>query len=79
MPQISLYIDKDTLLKIEKAAKQENISLYKWVGKNIKKAIQEDYPPKYFELFGAIVDESFTVPSSHSKKIGSENNFEFFS
>jgi len=62
MPQISLYIDKDTLLKIEKAAKQENISLSKWVGKNIKRAIQEDYPPKYFELFGAIVDESFTVP-----------------
>ncbi|NBU97513.1 MAG: toxin-antitoxin system, antitoxin component, partial [Spirochaetia bacterium] len=56
MPQISLYIDKDTLLKIEKAAKQEKISLSKWVGKNIKKAIQEDYPPKYFELFGAIVD-----------------------
>jgi hypothetical protein len=62
MPQISLYIDKDTLLKIEKAAKQENISLSKWVGKNIKKAIQEQYPPKYFELFGAIVDEPFTVP-----------------
>jgi hypothetical protein len=62
MPQISLYIDKDTLLKIEKAAKQENISLSKWVGKNIKKAIQERYLPKYFGLFGTIVDESFTVP-----------------
>ena len=40
MPQISLYIDKDTLTKIEKAAAKERISISKWVGKNIKKEIK---------------------------------------
>jgi len=61
MPQISLYIDKDTLSKIEKAAAKERISISKWVGKNIKKLLKEDYPPGYFELFGSITDESFEI------------------
>jgi len=61
MPQISLYIDKDTLSKIEKAAAKERISISKWVGKNIKKVITEDYPQGYFDLFGSISDESFDI------------------
>lgn len=61
MPQISLYIDKETFLKIEKAAAKERISISKWEGKNIKKLIKEDYPPGYFELFGSITDESFEI------------------
>ncbi len=61
MPQISLYIDKDTLTKIEKAANKEKISISKWVGKNIKKVIKEDYPQGFFDLFGSIADESFKI------------------
>ena len=61
MPQISLYIDKETLNKIEKAANRENISISKWVGKNIKKVIKDDYPEGYFDLFGSISDESFDI------------------
>ncbi|HON80455.1 MAG TPA: toxin-antitoxin system, antitoxin component [Spirochaetota bacterium] len=61
MPQISLYIDKETLSKIEKAASRENISISKWVGRNIKKAIKEDYPQGYFDLFGSVSDESFDI------------------
>jgi len=61
MPQISLYIDKETLAKIEKAAAKERISISKWVGKNIKKVIKEDYPRGYFDLFGSITDESFEI------------------
>ncbi len=61
MPQISLYIDKDTLARIEKAAAKEKISISKWVGNNIKKAIKEDYPEGYFDLFGSITDKSFEI------------------
>ncbi|HOJ27556.1 MAG TPA: toxin-antitoxin system, antitoxin component [Spirochaetota bacterium] len=61
MPQISLYIDKETLEKIEKAAAKERISISKWVGKNIKKVIQEEYPEGYFDLFGSITDKSFDI------------------
>ncbi len=61
MPQISLYIDKDTLSRIEKAAAKERISISKWVGRNIKKAMKEDYPHGYFDLFGTITDNSFEI------------------
>jgi hypothetical protein len=57
MPQISLYIDKDTHAKIEKAAAKERISISKWIGKNIKKVIKKDYPQGYFDLFGSITDK----------------------
>ena len=59
MPQISLYVDKETLSRIERAARKEKVSISKWVGKNIKKAMKEDYPHDYFTLFGSIADESF--------------------
>jgi hypothetical protein len=61
MPQISLYIDKVTLAKIEKAAAKEHTSISKWVGKNIKKVISEEYPKGYFDLFGSLTDKSFEV------------------
>lgn len=68
MPQISLYVDKETLNKIEKAAERENISISRWVGKHLRKVIQGDYPPGYFELFGSIADDTFTSPQKSSFK-----------
>lgn len=62
MPQISLYIDKATLEKIEKAANAEKTSISKWVGKQLKKSFLTDYPDDYKNLFGAIRDESFSAP-----------------
>jgi hypothetical protein len=59
MPQISLYVNKTTLEKIEKNAKEENISIPKWVRKKIEKSFSEEYPSVYFELFGSIKDKSY--------------------
>ncbi|HRZ29003.1 MAG TPA: toxin-antitoxin system, antitoxin component [Spirochaetota bacterium] len=67
MPQISLYIDKETLSKVEKAASREKMSISRWVGRKIKKAIQEDYPQGYFDLFGSISDKSFKIDSQSFK------------
>ena len=63
MPQISLYIDKDTLEKVEKAAKVEHLSISKWVGLRIQNAINTEYPKNYFNLFGSIEDDSFQIES----------------
>lgn len=63
MPQISLYIDKETLAKVEKAAKNQHLSVSKWVGKHIKKAVNEEYPEGFFDLFGSINDDSFQIDS----------------
>ena len=61
MPQISLYIDKATLTKIERAANRDKVSISKWVGRNLRKVVSDDYPNNYFDLFGSISDESFYV------------------
>jgi hypothetical protein len=62
MPQISLYIDEDTLRKVEKRAKQDNTSVSKWVGNSIKKSMTDEYPEGFFELFGALKEIPFERP-----------------
>lgn len=64
MPQISLYIDRDTLQKVEQAAQAEELSISKWVGKQLKKSLKTNYPADFEDLFGSIDDESFTEPIS---------------
>lgn len=62
MPQISLYIDKKTLASVQRAAKNDKLSVSKWVAKKIRKALSSEWPSNYFNLFGSIQDESFTEP-----------------
>ncbi|MDR1893860.1 MAG: hypothetical protein LBQ61_04105 [Spirochaetales bacterium] len=62
MPQISLYIDENTLKKVEKRAKQAHTSVSKWVGNSIKKSINDEYPEDFLELFGALKDIPFKRP-----------------
>jgi len=72
MPQISLYIDKETLEKVEKAASAEELSISKWVGRQLKKSLQTSYPADFENLFGAIDDESFTEPERLPAEADSE-------
>lgn len=62
MPQLSLYIDEDTLKKIELAAKIERLSLSKWVSSKLRDVIERSWPEGYGDLFGSITDENFSVP-----------------
>lgn len=62
MPQISLYIDEETMQQVEKAAKGEQLSISKWVGKQLKKSLKANYPADFENLYGSIKDESFTEP-----------------
>lgn len=66
MPQISLYVDKTTLKKIEHAAAREHTSLSKWVVTQIKTKIDPVYPADYEKLFGAVQDTSFKRPEELS-------------
>lgn len=63
MPQVSLYIDNETLVKIERLAKKHGLSISKWVGDSLKKLIKDNYPDDFLKLFGAIQDESFDRPA----------------
>lgn len=62
MPQISLYIDKLTLKKVETLAKKENKSISKWVRLRIKKSMEKTWPEDYFSLFGSVKDKKLIRP-----------------
>lgn len=64
MPQVSLYIDRDTMKKIETAAKKEKISISQWVRGKIQNSLTKNWPETYFDLFGSITDESFSKPKN---------------
>jgi len=61
MPQLSLYIDKVTLRKIELAAKIENLSISKFVVNKINESLHDSWPVNYENLFGSIDDDSFNT------------------
>ncbi len=66
MPQISLYIDEQTLKKIKNAASRQHVSISKWVAEQIRARVEPVYPANFETLFGSITDESFTRPEDIS-------------
>ena len=62
MPQISLYIDEKTLKKVESAARQQHLSISKWVAEQIRSKVDPVYPADYERLFGSISDDTFVQP-----------------
>ncbi len=59
MPQLSLYVDAETLKKIEKAAELENTSISKWVTGKLTEYLEKNWPENYRNLYGSIDDNSF--------------------
>jgi hypothetical protein len=63
MPQLSIYLDAETIKKIEKAAEIENTSISKWVSIRLTGHLENSWPENYFSLFGSIKDDSFCAES----------------
>jgi hypothetical protein len=63
MPQISLYIDELTLKKAENAARQQHVSISKWVAEQIRARLEPVYPSGFEQLFGSISDDTFLKPN----------------
>ncbi|MBM4236599.1 MAG: toxin-antitoxin system, antitoxin component [Firmicutes bacterium] len=61
MPQLSIYLDAETIKKIEKAAAIENTSISKWVSARLTGHLENKWPDNYSNLFGSIKDDSFCV------------------
>ena len=71
MAQLTIYLDDDTLKKIEKAAGRDKESVSRWVKKRLVMTLANVWPGKYFNLFGALSRDSFQRPAqpdpSHDK------------
>lgn len=61
MPQLSLYIDKNTLKKIEIGAKIEHVSISKYVVRKLNESMSAAWPENYKNMYGIIDDDSFEV------------------
>ena len=59
MAQLCLYLDSETIKKIEAMAKANQVSVSKWVRENLKESLTNTWPRDYFNLFGCINDNSF--------------------
>ena len=66
MAQISIYIDEPTLQQIEKAAEKEHESISTWVKKRLISSLKTAWPKGYFDLFGAVRDDSLKRPGQPS-------------
>ncbi|EHQ04702.1 hypothetical protein [Leptonema illini] len=62
MPQISLYIDDETLRKVELAASKNNVSVSKWMTEQIQLNIVAGYPEGFESLFGSVKEGELVRP-----------------
>ena len=68
MPQLSLYIDEETLKKVTTAARIENLSISKFVVKKLNESMHNAWPEHFDKLFGSISDESFETADAMNYK-----------
>lgn len=66
MGQLSVYIDDETLKKIEEAAKSQNVSVSKWITSRIRNSFNTNWDDNFFNLYGSITDDSFKIPDELS-------------
>ena len=62
MAQLTIYIDEETLKKIEFAAKQEHKSISKWVKSRIETFLNKSWPEDYSKLFGSLSEDDLKIP-----------------
>jgi hypothetical protein len=62
MAQLTIYLDNDTINKIEKAASDSNVSVSKWVRDKLELILENDWPASYFTVFGALDENDIDEP-----------------
>jgi len=62
MAQLTIYLDTETLRKIENAAAESGVSISKWVREKIEIALRDEWPEAFFQLFGALREVDLVEP-----------------
>lgn len=62
MAQLTIYIDQDTIRKIENAAAENKVSVSRWVRDRIETALKDQWPASFSRLFGALAETDFKEP-----------------
>jgi hypothetical protein len=59
MAQVSLYLDKEIMGKVEIAAHLQGVSISRYVAGIIQEHFSQKWPLDYADLFGSVTDDSF--------------------
>jgi hypothetical protein len=63
MAQLTIYIDDETLARVERSARKEKGSVSAWVKKRLTGSLSNDWPAGYFNVFGSLKEDgSFVRP-----------------
>jgi hypothetical protein len=62
MPQLSLYIDQDTLTKVSDAARAEHVSVSKFVTGILARTVSDTWSQEFLDTYGSITDPTFVRP-----------------
>ncbi len=62
MPQMTIYIDAETARRVERAARKTGTSVSAWVKERLTEALDDKWPPGYFDLFGKLADSGLERP-----------------
>ena len=63
MAQLTVYIDDETLKRIEFSARQEKGSVSSWVRRRLTTALDVGWPAGYFDLFGSLKNSGLERPA----------------
>ena len=59
MPQLSVYLDDNTLTQVKESAKKSNISVSKLITYALDKYMSNRWPEDFDTLFGSVSDNTF--------------------
>ncbi|MDR1213892.1 MAG: hypothetical protein LBK54_07425 [Propionibacteriaceae bacterium] len=62
MPQVSLYLEEVVLDQSAGRAREQELSLSRYVNGVLKRAVASEWPAGFVASFGAVGDESFVRP-----------------
>jgi hypothetical protein len=63
MPQLSLYLDAETMALVQQGAELEQQSMSGYVANLIREEIDNHWPKGYWALYGSVADGSFQQPA----------------
>lgn len=63
MAQLTVYLDEKTRRRIERAAREGDVSVSQWVKDKLTQALERDWPAGYFDLFGSLKDGDLVRPA----------------
>jgi len=76
MPQVSLYLDEQSMTSLRTKAKRENMSLSKYVSSILADARASAWPESFWSVYGALTDESFVRPQQPDAKLDAVPDFD---